>query len=235
MPTLLKDLRVYLSENHDFSASGDNGVWKKSGLADTIIVHDDIVSFLKTFSEGKTQLREQDFKKFIDKLDTLRDSLKSVIFGMVFDIAIKIKQDSAEEIESAERLIDNSINNSVPIPQKNEGNGNLIGLINVYNLMSHETTGTKFISSNQLSVCGPYPNVDKAVRESLSIKIPFAINALTMTGQRAPGLETPLARLTPSNPLQDRPDIHSWKMHEGKKFYYSALDFYKYRAASGGV
>jgi hypothetical protein len=140
-------------------------------------IDDSICTFLDKLKNG-AEIESGDFIKFAEQLKGLQEEVRNSILRMVFTIAHGIYSKHRSEIEIAVAVIDKSLKDSQPIPQDSANAKKYIDLINIYHLFAQNIS----ISSDG-NTYNSFPGVNPYQRKTLASKLPFAINALTLTGK----------------------------------------------------
>ncbi len=140
-------------------------------------VNASIYTFLDKLRRG-LEIQPQEFDEFSKKLNELDQSIKNTIISIVFSITHKIYHHHNNAIEKAVDNIETSVKTSAPIPQESPDAKKYIDLINIYHLFAHYLSIEKDGEHSNF-----FPGVNYYQRKILASNIPFAINALTLTGQ----------------------------------------------------
>lgn len=165
-------INTYLSGEVSFFVDSPN----TQGLLQTEI-NVSIYTFLDKLIQG-LEIQPHEFKEFSKKLNELDKSIKNTIISIVFSITYKIYRHHNNAIEKAVDNIETSVKASVPIPQESPDAKKYIDLINIYHLFAHYLSIEKDGEHSNF-----FPGVNYYQRKILASNIPFAINALTLTGQ----------------------------------------------------
>ena len=128
-----------------------------------------INTFLNKLNNG-LEIKSEEFEGFFINLDALNKNIKDILLEIIFEITDKIYEEHEKEIKITIKEIDDCLNASRPIRQRNQNSKKYMGLINLYHLFKQDN----FLKSLAIS---PYQ------RKVLNYYIPFAINALTLTGK----------------------------------------------------
>lgn len=165
---------IHLSGDFKFQDAKKHA--KETGI-DQIEVDEAICTVLEKLAKG-AEIKPEAFNEFSKKVKALSGDLKNAVVHMVFKIAFNSYRAHSEEVEEAVELIESSLNTSCPIPQGTPNPEKYMGLINLYHLLSqHSFIQTAGEFGNF------YPGVNPYMRDQLASQLPFAINALTLTGR----------------------------------------------------
>lgn len=170
----LQELIIYI--NHD-DRSNAQKFWEGHGLANKEI-NINLCDFLQKLSRA-VAIEAKDFDQFIIEINRLNENkdLKNIIINMVFNIADSIYHMLEADIQAAVIAIDNALKDSKPIQQYPLQTDKFIGLVNIYHLFSQKTHSGQFIHEGLFTRF--YPGLNQF---DFNSKIPFAINALILTG-----------------------------------------------------
>lgn len=178
---ILNELLIYANPS---SAAAAPTYFRDHNL-NNVEINSTIFNFIAKFKSGE-EITPNEFDEFNKELNKLYkagdyDPIRSVIISILFDIAHEIYDAHKADIQDAVDIIDQSLKKSNPIPQQKLRSDRYIDLINVYRLMFQQSLKGRFINEGDPYIV--YPGIGRDERKVFGALIPFAINALTLTGQ----------------------------------------------------